>query len=126
MFYTTKGAPVSLPALVGPIVKEMHTHLGYLEIPLNSSSHIPLSKDARFFIHAGPYLGIGLHGHHSSETILGVVEQDISFGSNNNQIKPLDWGGQCRRRARIRTRILPTRTILTWFNLDNQYRHRFI
>lgn len=61
---------------------DMKTRLSYLDIPLNLRY-----KMGNFFAQAGPQIGIGLSGTQE----FGDEEEDIEFGSDDDQLKRLDF-----------------------------------
>lgn len=61
--------------------------INYLEVPLNLAYKYDLGE-AKLFVQAGPYAGIGL----SAKAKNGDQEQEIEFGSNDDELKRLDVG----------------------------------
>lgn len=79
----------------GVDVEETMT-LNYLEVPLNLV-YKPVLGSGNLIVAFGPYLGYGLGGKYKAEGseggISASVEEDITFGSNEDEdLKPLDVG----------------------------------
>ncbi|HVG12860.1 MAG TPA: porin family protein [Flavisolibacter sp.] len=59
----------------------------YIEVPVNLVFKAPIGGDNRFFIGAGPYLGVGITGKNKTEgrNILGTYngESDIQFSNDD-------------------------------------------
>lgn len=72
---------------------ETTTSLHYLRIPVNVGYNFNISKSAgSIFAEVGPYVGYAIAGQSKSE-LLGVeTKSDIDFGSDNDQMNPLDFG----------------------------------
>lgn len=70
--------------------------LSYIELPVNLGYALDLGG-AQLLVGAGPYLGFGLSGKAKYEvSIAGAgsqsVEEDIKFGSAEDQLKAFDYG----------------------------------
>lgn len=70
--------------------------LSYIELPVNLGYALDLGG-AQLVLGAGPYLGFGLSGKAKYDvTIAGAgsqsVEEDIEFGSGEEQLKAFDYG----------------------------------
>lgn len=70
--------------------------LSYIELPVNLGYALDLGG-AQLVLGAGPYLGFGLSGKAKYDvTIAGAgsqsVEEDIEFGSGEDQLKAFDYG----------------------------------
>jgi hypothetical protein len=78
-----------------------HVSLLYLDIPLTAKAVFDMNGTKLYGVF-GPYIGLGLSGKHKNEstvTVAGVsttenTDGDVSFGSGDNDIKPLDLGLQ--------------------------------
>ncbi len=72
---------------------ETTTSLHYLRVPVNVGYNFNISKSAgSIFAEVGPYIGYAIAGQGKSE-LLGVeTKSDIDFGSDNDQMNPLDYG----------------------------------
>jgi OmpA-OmpF porin, OOP family len=77
----------------------------YIDIPLNLTYKLPLGKKSKFFISAGPYIGLFYNGKISSETLEAPTdtslkfskdEADIQTGKGTNKAKTLDFGVNAR------------------------------
>lgn len=69
------------------------TTMHYLRIPVNLGYRYTFSEKAgSIFAEAGPYVGYAFSGTNKSETIIGDVENDVEFGDELNEMKPLDFG----------------------------------
>ena len=66
---------------------EVITRMNYLDIPMNLLYKVDLSG-AKLLLQAGPNLGIGLNGKEKYDD----EEEDIEFGSDDDQLKRLDLG----------------------------------
>jgi Outer membrane protein beta-barrel domain len=70
--------------------------LSYIELPVNLGYAVDLGG-AQLLVGAGPYLGFGIGGKTKYDvTIAGggtqSVEEDIEFGSGEDQVKAFDYG----------------------------------
>lgn len=101
LLYSMKGGRESgTESLLGITVDyEMKMNLNYLEVPLNIGYDYDLGKAGGIFVTAGPYLGYGLSGKYKyTVSVSGVSvpdqsgEDDINFGSKENEVKALDFG----------------------------------
>lgn len=106
LFYSVKGGKfdatqsMSVGSETYTSTAHAQVSLNYLELPVNVVYKVPVGEGTHFFIGAGPYVGYGLSGKvkyngsssggGSSATESG--EQNISFGSNTDQYKALDFG----------------------------------
>jgi hypothetical protein len=78
-----------------------HLSLLYLDIPLTAKAVFDMNGTKLYGLF-GPYVGLGLSGKHKDETTSTVMGQtqtentdgDVSFGSGDDDIKPLDLGLQ--------------------------------
>ncbi|WP_207427993.1 porin family protein [Pedobacter sp. SYSU D00535] len=74
---------------------ETKTSLMYLEVPVNAYYNVPVSF-GKIFVGAGPYAALGLAGKQKTEgEMLGEDlsgEEDIKFGSGEDEMKALDFG----------------------------------
>lgn len=66
---------------------EAKARMNYLDIPMNLLYKVDLSG-AKLLLQAGPNLGIGLNGKEKYDD----EEEDIEFGSDEDQLKRLDLG----------------------------------
>lgn len=79
--YTVKGVSLSF------LGSDIEFAISYLEVPLNLVYKYDLGL-ARVFGLAGPYVGYGL----KAKSIKGSDVNEIEFGSNDNQMKRIDYG----------------------------------
>lgn len=97
LFYSTKGAKNenTLTILGVTTTTSTLTNIGYLEVPINLMYRYPVGDGAVFFS-AGPYLAYAVNGKNNIEITIGSstteTTNDISFGSDNNQTNPFDYG----------------------------------
>lgn len=76
---------------------EAKTNLLYVDIPLTAKFSFEINRDSKFYIAAGPYVGIGLSGKSTSKVDgLDEQEEDIKWGSDEaeDDLKRLDYGAQ--------------------------------
>lgn len=76
---------------LGLVESDMSLH--YLRIPVNVGYNYTIGKNAgSVFAEVGPYVGYAIAGQ--SKTELGGIsdKSDIDFGSDNDQMNPLDFG----------------------------------
>lgn len=85
--------------IVGDMDEQMITSttttMHYLRVPMNLGYRLQLPGNAgAFFAETGPYLGFAMGGTVKVDNIpiIGSTETDINFGSENNEIKPVDIG----------------------------------
>ena len=76
----------------------------YIDIPLNLTLKLPLSKKAKFFLSAGPYIGFYYTGKNSTEVLVATSsingtslkfnkeEDDIEVGKGTRKAKTIDYG----------------------------------
>lgn len=76
----------------------------YIEIPLNLTLKLPLSKKAKFFVSAGPYVSFFYNGKNNTEVLtaqdgltgttlkFSKEEDDIDVGKGPRKAKTLDYG----------------------------------
>jgi len=98
-FFSMKGYKVSSSATVLGITTETTgtSALNYLEIPVNLGYRYTIGDAGSVFVTAGPYLGYAFSGKvKQKSTVNGTTmtdtENDIEFGSKDNEMKPLDFG----------------------------------
>jgi hypothetical protein len=95
--YVSKGAQVSGTDLYGgnTVTVEGTQTTNYIELPLNILYYVPLGA-GHVFIGTGPYGAVGLKGKNKLTyhlyRITEVEETNIAFGSQTEQLKPLDYG----------------------------------
>ena len=100
--YVSKGGRgsteigITLPVVgVQQIGVDLTSTVNYLELPLNLAYSAPLG-DHFFVVGAGPYAAMGLNGRTTAKLSdnIGISDQEESvvFGSEENQIKRLDYG----------------------------------
>jgi hypothetical protein len=84
--------------LLGQIVNadvDANVSLNYIELPVNLAYAVEAGS-GRFIIGAGPYAGFGLNGKTSAKVSFQGQSQeedeDIEFGSDEDQIKRFDFG----------------------------------
>ncbi|MBX9449133.1 MAG: PorT family protein [Taibaiella sp.] len=70
------------------------TSMHYLQVPVNLGYRYHFSPDAgSIFVEAGPYIGYALSGKNKIEGLpTGDIENDITFGSEDAETNPFDWG----------------------------------
>jgi hypothetical protein len=76
---------------------ESKTNLLYADIPLTAKFSFEINRDSKFYIAAGPYVGIGLSGKSKFKADGGdEEEEDIEWGSDEaeDDMKRLDYGAQ--------------------------------
>jgi outer membrane protein with beta-barrel domain len=87
ILFTGKGAKTEVGNSSDATYYKATSNPYYIEIPVNLVFKAPMSKDAKFFVGAGPYLGIGVAGKNKVEgKYLGVVfenENDIDFSNDD-------------------------------------------
>lgn len=88
LFYTMKGGEYDL--LGGQTTKKIK--MNYLEVPLNFAYRFDFDGAGAVFAAVGPYLGIGMSGKIKTTTTGITADQDIKFGSGNDESKKLDYG----------------------------------
>lgn len=72
---------------------ETTTSLHYLRIPVNVGYNFNISKSAgSIFAEVGPYVGYAIGGQSKSELAGVEVKDDINFGTEVDEINPLDFG----------------------------------
>ncbi len=90
LYYVNKGSQTSSS------LGDYKTHLHYLELPINLGYRYQINggKAGGIFAEAGPYVAYALSGKVKGEDIpvLGTVETDINFGSDDDETKAFDWG----------------------------------
>lgn len=67
------------------------TKLNYIEVPINAMLKVG-EGDTKFLVFGGPYLGYGLGGTVKAEAQGRSATSDITFGSGDNDVNPLDFG----------------------------------
>ena len=60
--------------------ESVSTTLNYLQLPVNIAVKFDVGYGSKLFIFGGPYIGYGISAN------------EVKFGSNNDEIKPLDFG----------------------------------
>jgi opacity protein-like surface antigen len=68
--------------------------LNYLQLPVNAAYKFDVGSGSKLFIFAGPYIGYGVSASGKiKDNDTGVsVSAPVKFGSNENEIKPFDFG----------------------------------
>lgn len=71
--------------------------LNYLQLPVNFAYKFDVDMGSKLFIFTGPYLGYGLSGKIKTKSNveglnLDVPDDDIKFGSGDDELKPIDFG----------------------------------
>lgn len=84
--FSTKGSKLEEDFL-GLGTEEVKDQLNYLEVPLNLV-YKPLLGNGNLIVNFGPYLGYGIGGKSKSDE----GDEDIEFGSGDDEIKPFDMG----------------------------------
>ncbi len=87
--YSSKGAKSEETIMGTDITNKMV--LNYLEVPLNLA-YKPLLGNGNLIVNFGPYLGYAIGGKYKIEGDGGDVEEDIEFGSGDDEMKPFDMG----------------------------------
>ena len=79
LLFSLKGYNLNSPELAGSeaVFLNGKVKLGYFDIPLNLAYKFPLSGKTKFFIQAGPYLGLGMGGTVKIQTTPETPIQDI-------------------------------------------------
>ena len=62
--------------------------LNYLEVPLNI-----LYTNNGFFVGGGPVIGLGLSGKYKYSEFDGITTEDVTFGSDNDDVKQFEFSG---------------------------------
>jgi len=89
LLYAQRGAKFKAGQLVEG-VDGMSVTLNYLQLPINAAYKFDVGMGSKFLIFAGPYLGYGLS---TSAKVGSVSVSDaFKFGSNEDQLKPFDFG----------------------------------
>ena len=98
-FFSMKGYKSSSTFTVLNITTESKGtfSLNYVEIPLNLGYRYTIGDAGSVFVTAGPYLGYAFSGKSKvKNTVNGNTvtdtETDVEFGSETNEMKPLDFG----------------------------------
>ncbi len=98
-FFSMKGYKTSSSlTLLGNTTESKGTvALNYVEIPVNLGYRYTIGNAGSVFVTAGPYLGYAFSGKSKSENTLNGnpvadTEEDIEFGSEDTEMKPLDFG----------------------------------
>lgn len=98
-FFSMKGYKASSSVTVLGITTEVEgsTALNYLEVPVNLGYRYAIGNAGSIFVTAGPYLGYAFSGKMKSKTTVngstsGEAEDDVEFGSEDTEMKPLDFG----------------------------------
>ena len=98
------------------------THIRYLDIPLNAKYSFSLGKN-RFYLSAGPYLGIGLYGIYLWKDSNGEYNgKRVQWGNNGaaNEIKRPDYGINLGLEYEIRRILFGVQYGLGFANLGPQ------
>ena len=87
ILFTGKGAKTEVGNSSDATYYKAVSNPYYIEVPVNMVFKVPMSKEAKFFVGAGPYLGIGVAGKNKVEgKYLGVAfdsESDIDFSNDD-------------------------------------------
>lgn len=87
-FYFQPGVSYSLKGTKSTFLDEtVKTTLNYVDVPLNLMYKVKASKVAVVIL-AGPNIGFGISGKSISDT----DSEDVKFGSDEDQVKRLDFG----------------------------------
>ncbi len=87
-FYFQPGVSFSLRGTKSTFLDETaKTTLNYVDVPLNLMYKVKASKVAVVIL-AGPNIGFGISGKSISDT----DSEDVKFGSDEDQVKRLDFG----------------------------------
>jgi len=89
LLLTQKGGRI--PNFLGPGMNST-VNINYLEIPLNQQLFVEIVGDTRLILQTGLHLGFALGGTIKTESSGRTQTQDIEFGSNDNEWKPLNLG----------------------------------
>lgn len=81
LFYTQKGLKMDFMGA------EVKIPVNYLEVPVNINYNLEAGP-LKAYVQAGPYLGYGL----KAKAKAGGEEEDIDFGSGDDEIKQVDFG----------------------------------
>ncbi|KAA5536396.1 PorT family protein [Taibaiella lutea] len=99
ILYSMKGGQETTTLSILGVTASSKTtiSLNYLEIPLNLGYDFDMGNLGGIFVTVGPYLGYGLSGKTKGTLkITGMpdetTEEDINFGSGEDEIKALDYG----------------------------------
>jgi OmpA-OmpF porin, OOP family len=99
-FYMRNDTVTSI--LTDTISSSYNLGINYIDIPLNLTYKLPLSKKASFFLSAGPYLGFFYNGKQKNETRLystnSFKDEDVRLESGNEKgkFKTFDAGINAR------------------------------
>ena len=106
LLFTGKGSKAETNFANGDFVKSSFNPL-YLEVPLNLLVKFPIDKQNNLFVHAGPYVAMGVAGKSKFSSKLGLLqsnsESNIQFNNDNpttsqqedasySKIKRFDYG----------------------------------
>lgn len=87
ILFTGKGAKTEVGNPSDANYYKASSNPYYIEVPVNIVLKAPLNKNAKFFVGAGPYMGIGIAGKNKVEgKYLGVTfesEKDIDFSNDD-------------------------------------------
>ena len=88
LFFTTKGARTSVPA-----IDDFNTtaNLMYLQVPVHLAQRINI-RGQRFVLHGGPYVAYGIAGGSNRSVDGANVPSWRSFGSGDDRYKRWDFG----------------------------------
>ncbi len=96
LVYPASGGGDSLVSI--SYFEDRRTFLNYVDIPLNLVYHLPLGKNAKLMIGAGPYLSFFYNGFDNAEKVLAGISNeseennDLPVGNGVNQYKVLNYG----------------------------------
>ena len=87
ILFTGKGAKTEVGSSSDATYYKATSNPYYIEVPVNLVFKVPMTKDSKFFVGAGPYLGIGVAGKNKVEgKYLGVAfnsENSIKFSNDD-------------------------------------------
>lgn len=99
-FYMRNDTATSM--LTDTISSSYNLGINYIDIPLNLTYKIPLSRKAKFFISAGPYVGFFYSGKQKNETRIyssnSIKDEEVRLeaGKTEGKFKTLDAGFNAR------------------------------
>jgi hypothetical protein len=93
LMLNTKGFRINEEAF-GVTILDLKANVFYLDIPLTAKASFDVGG-AKLYALAGPYVAAGLFGKMKMESDLDPdddIDEDIEFGSDDDQWKRLDYG----------------------------------
>lgn len=109
IFYTTKGRKFYQRYDTATVATDTLSHradlfVNYIDIPINIAYKLPLGKRVKFFVSAGPYVGLFFNGKRKFETRTiaddelkyNAEDENIQSGNAENKVNTVDAGVNAR------------------------------